>query len=211
MIELSQKSILKGTRRVALSDDNVASIQVCEGVRKSEFSVPLGVLNPSPARFTRTGLKFLPAVVFLPDRGRRNPPLLLSREDGRSDKPHRRGGLLRLHRCIFGFLLIVSSVKLWNERCDLILFHNRFSGAAVFSLFYGLPDRASYEQFSKELTKRITEANGEADTPMAASIPAQLQAFSKLLDQKILTPEEFERIKNSLLESMTGGKQIGFR
>lgn len=95
---------------------------------------------------------------------------------------------------------------------DLLVYLNRFNGKPELLLDWNLPSESKFGAFMEALKSRIeescaTEAVTDGDSPLGA----RLRELASLREQELLSEEEFETLRNALLDRIAAPeRRIGF-
>ncbi|MBF0480017.1 MAG: SHOCT domain-containing protein [Candidatus Omnitrophica bacterium] len=103
---------------------------------------------------------------------------------------------------------IVSFWKTWTDSTDQVVFYNRFNGAGMLGFLNNKPNRETLDSFVEQIKKYVPPiviGGPEKDKTIAYEI----SELAKLRDNKVLTEQEFQAAKASLLKKLDVNR-VGF-
>jgi hypothetical protein len=207
----TQKKFLKGTQKFEITDDNKILVEVNTGSTKIARQFDLLELKPEEAKIRQfSSPNFFVSLIaglllFCVLIGLINTPLKNNEDIGGR---------------IFTYIIIVSIEiyiigKFINSMVNCVAFYG-WNGNALITPWYNNPNKEKFENFITYLKKRISEAisnqitlNQQAQVRSSDTIAGEILGLKKLLDDGILTPEEFEKAKAKVLGA-SGSKIVGF-
>jgi hypothetical protein len=208
-MEFAQSSFLRGQRHITLKENSdTISVRISGGSGSREFPVDLNVLHPGTTEIKERAVAFLvPTIFFLMVAC----CFLVAFFTATLPGDRLGGGFLAL---VMGLVAFTCLRKMRRGSYHIVVFYNRFNGQPVFNLFHELPDRDSFKSFMGLMIERIKSAQDKAPAPALGadlSVPAQLENYARLANSGVISTAQFEKIRESLLEKVTGPeKQIGF-
>ena len=205
-MELSQSIFLKGSRFVQLNEgDEILTARSRTGHALNEFSIPLAVLQSSPARIQQRAMRLVPGVSFF-------AVLFLGAAVGfflNSDESAKIS--CAITGALFFFATCAGLIRIRQASFDLLVFYNRFTSQPAFNLFYEKPNPTAFKDFVAYLVDRIKRCQMDISAKQEPSVPTQIEAFARLHKQGIITEDQFDDARRKLLETMTAeSKRIGF-
>jgi hypothetical protein len=199
----SQSEWLRGRRRCTLKEDSL-HIDACDGRTSKSFDVPLSVLSDQTAQLH--GRPIVP-IIFVCGFGALALLCLSAAIIGPALEARLTAGFGTL---CFGFAACAGLARWRQLSVDILVFYNRFNGSPVFNLFRNNPSPQAFSRFVTTLIDRIRGAQPSVAISNS-SVPAQIEAYARLLERRLISESDFDRIRRQLLETTFGGpKQIGF-
>lgn len=207
----TQKKFLKGTQSFEFTDDYRLLVEVNSGSQKVARQFNLLEIKPEEAKYKQflTPNSFVTVILglllFCVLIGVINSPLKNSEEIGSR---------------VFTIIIIVSIeiyliAKFVNSMVNCVAFFG-WNGEILITPWFNNPNKQKFELFVAELKKRISEVrnqqinlNQQPQTESSNTISGEILELKRLLDEGVLSDEEFEKGKLKVL-GYSEPRVIGF-
>ena len=202
-ISIEQKQFLRGSRTFATTTDGHIHCEYRHGASEDTYVIPLRELSPYPTRRKHTAWSAMVAAIAF---GAAGIAFIANAIVDNSNEAMAVGTFFG------GVCIIVSPIclrKYFNSSHDIVRFPNECGGIDVL-LFRNRPSPHAYEAFVTSLQKAITEAKSTTADTHSPTPADQLTVLALLKDQRIITEDEFARMKDAIVGNSEKKGPIGF-
>ncbi|MES9853627.1 MAG: hypothetical protein ABW170_17560 [Candidatus Thiodiazotropha sp. L084R] len=191
MLKLEQKFFPFKKTILSITDDRELSVVSTSLSNTTSFSLPIDQLTPRPSEHRR--FKLVAVLIF-------TISLLVTIISGYilnvTQDPDGLGQQAVVAMLIFGTFTFVSLIKLQGAYVNLLIFNDRRTMDAIFSISPKNPSKKEVEEFVNTLESRIKAieyGSGFSNTEMTA---IYMRHLDFLLNEEVLAQEEYRIIEN---------------
>ena len=204
-MKLVQRRFPASSQTLEVGEDGLIQVTLKGLGFEHRHEVPLHVLSPHPQRIQRRPIGYLAAAISV---AAVCVITMTSWSWPGADSESRGGGSIFLALSLLMFTWLLGMYR--RRAVNVLVFYNRYDGRATLMPWFENPDRQSFEAFIKALTQRIERSGSPTGTPTPASMEQELRSLKKMMDEGLISAEEFEELKRRTL-GLKERAPIGFR
>ncbi|MEW8625314.1 MAG: hypothetical protein AB2551_06145 [Candidatus Thiodiazotropha sp.] len=191
MFKLEQKSFPFKKTTLSITDDRELSVVSTSLSNTTSFSLPIDQLTPRPSEHRR--FKLVAVSIF-------SISLLTTIVAGYilnvTEDADGLGQQALVAMLVFGTFTFVSLIKLQGAYVNLLIFNDRRTMDAIFSISPTNPSKKEVEEFINILESRIKAIEYGSDFSKTEMAAIYMRHLDFLLNEEVLTKEEYKIVEN---------------